>query len=77
MVKRKEMKLEDIKSEEMVAQYIEGTLNDFEACISTKQETELHIHRLIIYLIKLDKAFVAGRSQTSWEQFKVDFNITE
>lgn len=49
------MTLEDIKSEEMVAQYIEGCLNDFESCIATKQETELHIHRLIIYLIKLDR----------------------
>ena len=49
------MKLSDITSEEMVAQYIEGCLNDMEAGISTKQETELHLHRLIIYLIKLDR----------------------
>jgi hypothetical protein len=39
----------------MVAQYIEGCMNDFEAGISTKVETENHIHRLIIHLIKLDR----------------------
>jgi len=47
--------LESIRSEEQVAQYIEGCINDFETGISTKVETENHIHRLIIYLIKLDR----------------------
>lgn len=72
------MKLENIKSEEQVAHYIQGCMNDFEAGISTKVETENHIHKLIMYLIKLDRknrmkiierAFVSGRSQTAWEQF--------
>lgn len=50
------LKLEDIKSEEQVAQYIEGCLNDFDAGISTKVETENLILGLIIYLIKLDRS---------------------
>lgn len=49
------MKLEDIKSEEHVAKFIEGCMNDFEAGIATKVQTELWMHRLIIYLIKLDR----------------------
>lgn len=49
------LKLEDIKSEEQVAQYIEALMNDFELGISTKVETENAIHRLVIYLIKLDR----------------------
>ena len=49
------MEITDIKSEEMVSQYIEGCLNDLEAGISTKKETELLLHRLIVYLIKLDR----------------------
>lgn len=49
------MKIENIKSYEDVSAYIEGCLNDFEAMVSTKQETELHIHQLIIFLIKMDR----------------------
>lgn len=70
------MTLEDIKSEEDVARFIEGCLNDFESGIATKKETELWIHRLVVFMIKLgqkkiaDKAFTAGRSKMSFEQFK-------
>lgn len=49
------MELTDIKSEEGVARYIEGCMNDLEAGVSTKKETELLLHRLIVYLIKLDR----------------------
>ena len=49
------MKLEDIKSEEDVSRFIEGCINDFEAGIATKVQTELWIHRLVIYLLKLDR----------------------
>lgn len=75
------LKLEDIKSEEQVIQYIEGCLNDFEAAISTKVQTENYLNRLLIHLIKhdrkrresiIERAFAAGRSQTSYEQFKTD-----
>jgi len=75
------MKVEDIKDESMVIQYIEGCLNDMEYGIASKQETDIHINKLIIYLIKLDRkrrekliesAFIAGRSDTSWTQFKID-----
>lgn len=71
------MKVEDIKSEEQVIQYIEGCLNDMEAGLEFKHQTGKHINDLIIYLIKLDRskdkraeaAFLAGRSKQSWESF--------
>jgi len=49
------MKLEDIQSEEMVAQYIEGCINDLDAGISTKVETSNLIMGLVIHMIKLDR----------------------
>ena len=49
------LKLSDIKSEEMVLQYVESLMNDFEAGLSTKEETEGLIIDLIIYVVKLDR----------------------
>lgn len=75
------MKIEDIKNEEMVIRFIEGCLSDMELGIASKQETDTQMNKLIIYLINLDRkkrfkliesAFLAGRSDTSWAQFKID-----
>lgn len=49
------MTLEDIQSEEDVSRYVEGCLNDMYFGVTGKQETEILIHRLMIYLIKLDR----------------------
>ena len=39
----------------MVLQYVESLMNDFEAGLSTKEETEGLIIDLIIYVVKLDR----------------------
>ena len=49
------LKLSDIKSEKIVLQYVEGILNDMEAGLSTKEETEGLIIDLIVHVVKLDR----------------------
>lgn len=48
------MKVEQITSEEMVLQYVEGCLNDFEAGLTSKDDTASAMIELIVHLIKLD-----------------------
>jgi len=49
------MKIEDIKSNEQVLDFIEGLCNDLEAGVTTTAETKNQILRLVTYLIELDR----------------------
>jgi hypothetical protein len=44
------MKVENIRTADDVERYIEGCLNDFEAAISTKEETLVNIAELVVYV---------------------------
>ncbi len=46
------MQVTDIVSADDIERYIEGCLNDFEAGISTKEDTVTYLCELAIYIIK-------------------------
>lgn len=49
------MKVEQIKTPDDIERYIEGCLNDFEAAISTKDETIVLLAKLVVYIYKAAK----------------------
>jgi hypothetical protein len=49
------MKLEDIQSEEDILEYIQGTLNDYDAQLTYRNDTEWAFVNLIIFLVKKDR----------------------
>lgn len=49
------MKVEDIKSNQQVLDFIEGLCNDLEAGVSTTAETKNQILRLVNYLVNQDR----------------------
>ena len=47
------MKATDVKTVTDVSNYIEGCLNDYEGGISTKEETNKHLHDLVTQVIEI------------------------
>lgn len=46
------MKVENISTFEDIERYIEGCINDFESCISDKEETKIYILDLLEHVAK-------------------------
>ena len=44
------MKVEQIRTADDVERYIDGCLNDFEAGVSTKEETAIHLAELVAHV---------------------------
>ncbi len=78
------MEVENINTLDDAERFVEGCINDLEAGLAWKSETMKQFARYTgrlqelayqKYLPIIEAAFVSGRSQTSWEQFKKDHNL--
>lgn len=75
------MEAKNIKTIDEADRFVEGCLNDLIHGLSTKSETMIQMARYTgrmcelaaqKYLPLTERAFLAGRSKTSWKQFKKD-----
>lgn len=71
------MEAENINTLDDAERFVEGCLNDLIEGISTKGEIMNQMAKYTgrigeLAIGKIERAFIAGRSQTTWEQFKKD-----